>query len=173
MGMTACKWKSKPYSTTFLWIYSHPAIRHPRLWLVILMTDTRRVKRCIIIIITHARWSEKAKYKQLRRLSPPQRSHLWCSLLTHLALSCLQHSLFMLHIAWSDVRVCGNDTIAILWIQLDIMCWVKWRKFIALFKKIESVSLRKCPHDYWLTNKVYLNAITVTNILVSSNTSSW
>ena len=30
--------------------------------------------------------------------------------------------------------------------------------------KIESVSLRKCPYDHWLTNKVYLSAITVTNI---------
>jgi len=27
--------------------------------------------------------------------------------------------------------------------------------------KIESVSLRKCPYDHWLTNKAYLSAITV------------
>ena len=33
--------------------------------------------------------------------------------------------------------------------------------------KIESVSLRKCPHDHWLTNKAYLSAITVTNITQS------
>ena len=30
--------------------------------------------------------------------------------------------------------------------------------------KIESVSFRKCPYDYWLTNKAYASAITVTNI---------
>jgi len=30
--------------------------------------------------------------------------------------------------------------------------------------KTESVNLRKCPHDHWLTNKAYLSAITVTNI---------
>ena len=30
--------------------------------------------------------------------------------------------------------------------------------------KTESVSLRKCPHDHWLTNKAYLSVITVTNI---------
>ena len=28
----------------------------------------------------------------------------------------------------------------------------------------ESVSLRKCPYDKWLTDKAYLSAITVTNI---------
>jgi len=33
--------------------------------------------------------------------------------------------------------------------------------------KIESVSLRKCPHDHLLTNKVHLSAITVTNIYQS------
>ena len=32
---------------------------------------------------------------------------------------------------------------------------------------IESVRLRKCPHDYRLTNKAYLRAITVTNICKS------
>ena len=30
--------------------------------------------------------------------------------------------------------------------------------------KIESVSLRKCPYDHWLANKVYLSAVMVTNI---------
>ena len=30
--------------------------------------------------------------------------------------------------------------------------------------KIESVCLRKCPYDHWLTNKAYLSAIAVTNI---------
>jgi len=30
--------------------------------------------------------------------------------------------------------------------------------------KTESVSLRKYPYNQWLTNKVYLSAITVTNI---------
>jgi len=30
--------------------------------------------------------------------------------------------------------------------------------------KIESVCLRKCPYDDWLTNKAYLSAITVTSI---------
>jgi len=30
--------------------------------------------------------------------------------------------------------------------------------------KIESVSLRRCPYDHWLTNKAHLSAITVTNI---------
>jgi len=30
--------------------------------------------------------------------------------------------------------------------------------------KTESVSLRKCPYDQWLTNKAYLSAITVRNI---------
>ena len=30
--------------------------------------------------------------------------------------------------------------------------------------KIESVSLRKCPHDHRITNNAYLSAITVTNI---------
>jgi len=30
--------------------------------------------------------------------------------------------------------------------------------------KIESFSLRKCPHDHYLTNKAYLSAVTVTNI---------
>jgi len=34
--------------------------------------------------------------------------------------------------------------------------------------KIESVSLRKCPYDHWVTNKAYLSAITVTNIYQSS-----
>ena len=33
--------------------------------------------------------------------------------------------------------------------------------------KIESVGLRKCPCDHWLTNKAYLSAITVTNIAQS------
>jgi len=30
--------------------------------------------------------------------------------------------------------------------------------------KIETVTLRKYPYDHWLTNKAYLNAITVTSI---------
>jgi len=30
--------------------------------------------------------------------------------------------------------------------------------------KTESVSLRKCPYDHWLTDKAYLSAITVRNI---------
>ena len=30
--------------------------------------------------------------------------------------------------------------------------------------KIESVSLRKCPHDHRLVNEAYLSAITATNI---------
>ena len=34
-------------------------------------------------------------------------------------------------------------------------------------KKIESVSLRKCPYDHWLTNEVYLSAVTVTGIFPS------
>jgi len=33
--------------------------------------------------------------------------------------------------------------------------------------KIESVSLRKCPHDHRITNNAYLSAITVTNICQS------
>ena len=33
--------------------------------------------------------------------------------------------------------------------------------------KIESVNLRKCPYDHWLTNKVYLSASTVTSIFRS------
>jgi len=41
---------------------------------------------------------------------------------------------------------------------------VKWRRFIVLSNKIDSVSLRKCPYDHWLTNKPYLSAITETNI---------
>ena len=47
----------------------------------------------------------------------------------------------------------------------NMMCAVKRRRFMELFSsKIESVSLRKCPYDHWLTNKAYLSAITVTNI---------
>ena len=34
--------------------------------------------------------------------------------------------------------------------------------------KIESVSLRKCPHDHRLTNKAYLSAITVTSVSPTS-----
>jgi len=30
--------------------------------------------------------------------------------------------------------------------------------------KIEPASLRKCPHDHGLTNKVYLSTVTVTDI---------
>ena len=30
--------------------------------------------------------------------------------------------------------------------------------------KAESVSLRKCPHDHWLTDKAYLSCITMTDI---------
>ena len=56
--------------------------------------------------------------------------------------------------------VYGHDAIGILCVQCvelngeDLSCYSN---------KIESVSLRKCPHDHWLTNKAYLSAITVTN----------
>jgi len=32
-------------------------------------------------------------------------------------------------------RVYGHDTIAILWVQQDIICRVKWRRFVVLFKQ--------------------------------------
>ena len=44
------------------------------------------------------------------------------------------------------------------------MRWVKWRRFIALFKLNWNIYFRKCPCDHWLTNKAYLSAIAVTNI---------
>jgi len=31
-------------------------------------------------------------------------------------------------------RVCGHDTIAILWVKHDVMRWLEWRRFIMLFK---------------------------------------
>jgi len=37
-------------------------------------------------------------------------------------------------------------------------------KIYRVIQKIESVRLRKCPHDHLLANKAYLSAITVTNI---------
>jgi len=52
--------------------------------------------------------------------------------------------------------VYGHHTIAIMWVQHDIMRRVKWRRFLVLFKK--------CPYDHWLANKAYLSSITVTYI---------
>jgi len=51
---------------------------------------------------------------------------------------------------------CGYNTTQ--WAELkgkDLSCYSN---------KIESFGLRKCPYDLRLTNKAYLNAITVTNI---------
>ena len=37
-------------------------------------------------------------------------------------------------------------------------------KIYRVIQKTESITLRKWPYDYWLTNKTYLTAITVKNI---------
>ena len=44
------------------------------------------------------------------------------------------------------------------------MRWVNGEDLSCYLNKIESVGLRKCPYDHWLTKKVYLSALTVTNI---------
>ena len=48
---------------------------------------------------------------------------------------------------WSDV----TESIAILWVLRDMMHCCS--------DKNESVSLRKCPRDRWLTNRAYLSAV--------------
>jgi len=69
-------------------------------------------------------------------------------------------------------RVYGHDTIAMLWVW-----WVELkgedRPIWSCSRKIESVTLRKCPHDHWLTNKAYLSAITVTSIFRVLPTRWW
>jgi len=45
--------------------------------------------------------------------------------------------------------------------------WLNGEDLSCYSNKIESVSLRKCPHDHWLTNKAYLRTTTVTNIYQS------
>ena len=40
---------------------------------------------------------------------------------------------FIHRVKWRH-RVYGHDTIAILWVQHDILRWVKWRRFIVLLK---------------------------------------
>ena len=67
------------------------------------------------------------------------------------------HTGMHLYIGWSDVTesmvtkrsaFCGYNTI------IRIIRWVKWRRFIVLFKwSLISYSLRKCPYDHWLANK--------------------
>jgi len=44
---------------------------------------------------------------------------------------------------------------------------LKCAHFWSCSHKIESVSIRKCPYDHWLTNEAYLSAITVTSIFRS------
>ena len=44
---------------------------------------------------------------------------------------------------------------------------LKGAHFWSCSHKIESVSIRKCPYDHWLTNKAYLSAITATSIFRS------
>ena len=39
--------------------------------------------------------------------------------------------------------------------------------------KTESVSLRKCPYDHWLTNKAYLSAITVRETFIRVLPTRW
>jgi len=58
----------------------------------------------------------------------------------------------LIYIVWSDV----TESIAILWALHDMMHCCS--------DKNESVSLRKCPRDRWLTNRAYLSAIPATNI---------
>jgi len=63
----------------------------------------------------------------------------------------------------------GHNTIAILWVGNNTTLCVELngKDLPCYSNKIESVSLRKCPYDHWLTNKAYLSAITVTNIYQS------
>ena len=70
-----------------------------------------------------------------------------------------------LYMGWSDVTesmvtirspFCGYNTIQCVELNGDdLSCYSS---------KIGSISLRKCPRDYWLANKSYLSAITVTDI---------
>ena len=47
------------------------------------------------------------------------------------------------------------------------MCGVKGENLSCYRNKTESVSLRNCPYDPWLTSKAYSSAITVTDISLS------
>ena len=74
----------------------------------------------------------------------------------------------LIYTGWSDVTkyvvtirspFCGYNTTQCIELNGEDLscCW----------NKIESVSLRKCVHGHWLTNKAYLSAIAVTNITQS------
>jgi len=64
-----------------------------------------------------------------------------------------------------DHHFCGYDTIWCVEINgEDLSCYSN---------KTESVTLRKCPYDHWLTNKAYLSTITVTNISQSYQPTNW
>jgi len=55
--------------------------------------------------------------------------------------------------------------IAILWVKHGIMCGIKGRGFVVLFRwKLNHFGLRKCLHGQELTNKEYLSNITVKTI---------
>ena len=52
--------------------------------------------------------------------------------------------------------------IAMLWVKHGLMCGIKGRGFVVLFRwKLNHFGLRKCLHGQELTNKEYLNNITV------------
>ena len=73
-----------------------------------------------------------------------------------------------LYIGWRNVTesmvtirspFCGYNTISCVELNgEDLSCYSY---------ETESVSLRKCPYQHWLTSKAYLSAVTVTNIYQS------
>jgi len=71
------------------------------------------------------------------------------------------HTVCIHRLKWRHISpFCGNNTTQCVELKgEDLSCYSN---------KIESVSLRKCPHDHRLnkfnTNKAYLSTITVTNI---------
>jgi len=58
----------------------------------------------------------------------------------------------------------GHNTIAIFVYNTTQCVQSNGEDLSCYSNKIESVGLRKCPYDQWLTNKAYLSTTTVANI---------
>ena len=90
-----------------------------------------------------------------------------CYLLTYLHHFCQRASLRLMEKNRIYIG-CSDVTESVVTIRLP-RCGYNWAWCVELkgedlwscSRKFESVSLRKCPYDHWLTNKAYLSAITV------------